>query len=370
MADIRAPFPWFGGKSRAARIIWERLGDVPNYVEPFGGSLAVLLGRPTPARVETVNELNPYVANFWRALAADPAGVAAAADWPVNEADLHARHRWLVNQADFRERMRADPQYFDVRIAGWWVWGVCQWIGSGWCTPPEWLTRENRRRLAVTQKRPNLNSGSGGTGVHARRLRQQLPDLSGDSGAVGRGIHASGLVRKLPDLAGAHGSAGRGVLASGVDSSQGGVMEWFLRLRARLRPVRVCCGDWSRVVTPAVTTGIGLTGVLLDPPYADTANREPNIYAADSLTVAHDVRAWAVANGDNPQLRIALCGYEGEHEMPPSWECVAWKSQGGYGSQGSGRGRDNAARERIWFSPACLRLQLSLFDKQPAGAAS
>lgn len=35
-ATLRAPFPWFGGKSRAADIIWQRLGaDVINFVEPF-----------------------------------------------------------------------------------------------------------------------------------------------------------------------------------------------------------------------------------------------------------------------------------------------------------------------------------------------
>jgi hypothetical protein len=73
------------------------------------------------------------------------------------------------------------------------------------------------------------------------------------------------------------------------------------------------------------------------------------------------VREWAIENGDNPSLRIALCGYEGEHQMPDSWDCVAWKARGGYGSQGDGRGRENAARERIWFSPYCLKPQQSLF---------
>ena len=28
----QAPFPWYGGKSRAAQLIWERLGNVGNYV--------------------------------------------------------------------------------------------------------------------------------------------------------------------------------------------------------------------------------------------------------------------------------------------------------------------------------------------------
>lgn len=88
---IKAPFPWFGGKSRVASLVWERFGDVPNYVEPFFGSGAVLLGRPTPPGTETVNDLDCYIANFWRAVQAEPHAVAAHADWPVNEADLVAR---------------------------------------------------------------------------------------------------------------------------------------------------------------------------------------------------------------------------------------------------------------------------------------
>src|SRR2546430_907842 len=135
MDNLKAPFPWFGGKSRVADVVWARFGDVPNYVEPFAGSLAVLLGRPHEPRTETVNDKDCYLANFWRALAADPEQLAHWADWPVNEADLHARHSWLVNSTkDWRARMKTDPDYYDVKIAGWWVWGISQWIGSGWCS--------------------------------------------------------------------------------------------------------------------------------------------------------------------------------------------------------------------------------------------
>ena len=48
MSNPKAPFPWFGGKSRVAHIVWDRFGNVPNYVEPFFGSGAVLLGVRTP----------------------------------------------------------------------------------------------------------------------------------------------------------------------------------------------------------------------------------------------------------------------------------------------------------------------------------
>jgi hypothetical protein len=70
--------------------------------------------------------------------------------------------------------------------------------------------------------------------------------------------------------------------------------------------------------------------------------------------VAADVRCWAIEHGDDPRLRIVLCGYEEEHaaQMPPGWEMVAWKANGGYGNV---RGNLNKHRERCWFSPHCLR---------------
>jgi hypothetical protein len=116
----------------------------------------------------------------------------------------------------------------------------------------------------------------------------------------------------------------------------------------------------------SVTSKHGTTGVFLDPPYS--SDEHAIEYSAKAGNVASEVREWALANGDNPALRIALCGYEGEHEMPAEWTEVEWKSKGGYGSQGAGRGRDNAARERIWFSPHCLgkRIAGPLFAEQGA----
>jgi site-specific DNA-adenine methylase len=328
---MKAPFPWFGGKSRVAHLVWDRFGNVANYVEPFAGSLADLLSRPHAPGIETVNDLDCFIANFWRALAEDPEAVAHWADWPVNEADQHARHLWLVQQTDFREQIKTDPQYFDARIAGYWVWGQCIWIGSGWC--------------AAAAK--DASDGNAGTGIH-----RQLPHL----GDAGTGIH-----RKLPHL----GDAGKGINRqlphlgnAGTESSTGSVRTYLLQIAERMRKVRVCCGDWSRVLGPSPTVKLGTTGVFLDPPYADSESRTEGLYATDSMDVAHQVREWAVENGGNPDLRIALCGYEGEHQMPESWACVAWKARGGYGSQGDGRGRANAGRERIWFSPHCLKLGL------------
>jgi DNA adenine methylase len=351
---LRAPFPWFGGKSRAASLIWERFGTVANYVEPFAGSLAVLLAAPSPAPTETVNDRDGYLVNFWRAVQAAPEAVWQHADQPVSEADLHARHVWLLAQGDFREQMLTDPHFYDVKIAGWWVWGLSLWIGDGWCADctDRPTDRPTDQTTTAPQQRP-------------RRPHRKIPELGSDRGVLrasfrnspaGVAYAVSQSVSLLPAKCPSSGRSG----PSGSSTAQGGV---FDDLAARLRDVRIACGDWSRVVTPSVTWRHGMTAVLLDPPY-DDGEHAIRYSGGGSVTAA--VRAWAMENGDRADMRIALCGYEGEHDMPASWQCVPWKAQGGYGSQGDGRGRENATRERVWFSPHCLTAaQQSLFDGPP-----
>jgi DNA adenine methylase len=374
MSDkLRAPFPWFGGKSRVAHLVWARFGDVPNYVEPFAGSLAVLLGRPTPPRTETVNDLDCHIANFWRATTWEPEVVACHADWPVNEADMHARHKWLVRQERFRKRLRRDPDHFDAKIAGWWVWGLSQWIGSGWCSKPEWGGRISAGRAARGihargadrphwEKRPSLHRGQRGVaaagGARATRPSREAGVRDPASQATGliRRPHLTGrqgvqVVEQMPQISGDGSGSGRGVLTQAVSNNLSG---YFMALRDRLRRVRVCCGDWRRILGPSPTTCIGVTGVFLDPPYTHEL-RDARCYAHEDADLSRQVRDWAVEHGHDPKLRIALCGLAGEHDLPPDWECVPWKANGGYGNQSVGRGRRNAGRERIWFSPHCLR---------------
>ena len=367
---LKAPFPWMGGKSRAAAEVWRRFGDCPNYVEPFLGSAAVLLARPPfdGNRIETVNDLDGHVANFWRALQADPDGVAAYADWPVFELDLHARGDWLYYRPSAREwveQLRADPEFYDVKSAGWWVWFVSCWIGSLPSIPEERdgatvygqgggadgvyerVAQVGDARQGVARQRPHL--GDAGQGV-----ARQRPHLG--SGGQGNGVHGS-VDRKRPHLGGSFSPNNGVALITTPGNRRAHLTAYMRQLAARLERVRVCCGDWSRVTGKSVTWKHGVTGVFLDPPYSAEANRESNLYSTDSLTVAHDVRAWAIAEGDNPKMRIALCGYDGEgHEELEAhgWQPHYWKTGGGYGNQGNGRGRTNKEREVIWFSPHCL----------------
>lgn len=357
---LKAPFPWFGGKSRVAHEVWERFGRASTLVEPFAGSLAVTLYDPFDTPVVTVNDIDCYISNFWRATVFGEAQLLAElADWPVIECDLHARHRWLHAQTDFREKMRTDPHFFDAKIAAWWVWGISCWIGDNWCNP-----RENKsvpqlamgagyginRRVLTHNQVPALSHE---TGIHKRSIRKlnldegKTPILAGAGGRIhkGLGINSDRCAHKL-QLSG----TGHGV---GVHSDRcASLAEYFRQLKNKLRHVRVCCGDWTRVLKPSVTTGHGVAAIFLDPPYA--ADRE-KVYNHDSYKIAPAVRKWCQIHGHNPRMRIALCGYEGEHNKLEKlgWSKIAWKSMGGYGNQSGGK-NDNRKLERVWFSPHCI----------------
>jgi hypothetical protein len=351
---VKAPFPYFGGKSRVAADIWARIGSVPRYIEPFAGSLAVLLARPQPwSGREIVNDSDGLLVNAWRGMAKDPGAVAEHADWPATEPDLHARHAWLVgHREDITRRLEGDPDWFDAKAAAWWLWGIGLWIGGGWCsgTGP-WRVVDGQLLHAGNDgrgiHRQLLHAGTDGQGIHRKLLH---------AGNDGRGIH-----RKLLHA----GDDGRGD-ARVVGWRRERLMEAFEPIAERLRDALIMCGDWQRVVTPAVMFGSGkgrssddgACGVLLDPPYG-LGEREGGLYAHDAHDVTRDVEAWCRDNGDDPRLRIALCGYDGEYDLP-GWSVLHWKSKGGYSgrSETSSRARANSKRERVWFSPHCHRAGL------------
>ncbi len=328
---LAAPFPYFGGKASAAPLVWQALGDVPSYVEPFVGSAAVLLARPgdhRPVR-ETINDADGFLSNVWRALRAAPEEVAEWADYPVCERDLEARHAWLVTEGARRlAAIEGDPEAYDAQVAGWWIWGACAWIGSGWC------------------------SGAG--------------PWRWDGAAWVRGNAGQGINRKLPHL----GDAGRGINRQGV-----AIRAWFAALAERLRKVVVCAGDWSRVVASDTVLGIthcGSVGVFLDPPYG--GDRTMGVYTHDCADVFGAVVAWCREHGRDGRKRIVLAGYAGdggEALLPLGWrECSAIPKRNGAGyanRTGAAGNGANRQRERLYLSPACHALrQAELF----AGAAS
>ena len=336
--SLAAPFPYFGGKRRAAPIVWRALGDPSGYVEPFAGSAAVLLARPQFAgrRVETLNDADGWLVNAWRAIQLAPDEVAAVAYGPVTEIDYHARLAWLQERrtSDLVAWLEGDPECYDAKAAGWWLYVLACGIGAPFDSGP-WRVIDGL--MTDTRKLPHL--GDAGQGVN-----RELPHL----GHAGQGVN-----RELPHL----GDAGQGALGA-----------YLHRLAERLTRVRITCGSWERVVKPSVTRsgtqGDGSRAIFLDPPYSTSGD----LYAHVDTNISAAVREWCLTKAD-PSMRIVLCGYDNEHEEleKTGWTVMAGRSGGGAGYSVRG---DNGRRERLWLSPRCLSMneQGDLFaaDKESA----
>lgn len=101
---MKPPFAYYGGKTVLAERIAATFPPHRHYVEPFAGSLAVLLAKPL-SLMETVNDLDQRVVNFWRVLRERPADLAR-----VCQATPHSRFEFdeaeEVDHGDELERAR------------------------------------------------------------------------------------------------------------------------------------------------------------------------------------------------------------------------------------------------------------------------
>ena len=382
---LSAPFPYYGGKARLADAVWRELGDVTVYAEPFAGSLAVLLAS-APHRREIVCDTDGHICNFWRALQHDPKGVARHADYPTFHQDLRARHLWLRRWGqDNAERVSAEAEFFDVRAAGWWVWGISNWIGGGWCQAP------GDRRPAVDGK------GAGGRGVQTQRENlppDQIPRLDPQGGGRGVQTQRLGVPDSIPKVACFVGGQGvqaqrlsvpwdkrpqvdsRALGGRGVQAQRQGspgawprpretpapvigtgerLMEWFDALAQRLARVVVLNRSWESAVTPTLlldtpTSPSPPVGIFMDPPYL-TPGRKTDIYLSDYLGESDEVAAkayrWAVEYGD--RYRVAFCCHAGDFPLPDGWRAVA-STFGGI--KRADRRLEHA--DMVMFSPACV----------------
>ena len=290
---LAPPFPYPGSKRRIVNECWRRLGDPARYIEVFSGSSIMILNRPfvVGRRVEVMNDIDAFVVNFFRSVARFPGLVARWASWPVTEVDIIARSLRIFGNYNFIERMKNDPDLCNPKIAGQWAW--------------------------------LMSSVIGGRVVRRERINASIPYVS----SHGQGIN---------------------IMQNKYDST----VEWMRMLYDRLIGVKIVCGDWRRVLTPAVIGG-GPTGIFLDPPYP-TAERRPGIYNCDD-DIWPDVCAWCEEHGNDMNLRIALCGYDGTWDPPDGWTTYKWVSGSASRTKAKKQGRNkiNRFRERVWFSPGC-----------------
>jgi DNA adenine methylase len=117
MPKLKAPFAWYGGKSRLADWIISHFPPHDVYIEPFGGAASVLLAK-APCKVEIYNDLNSGVVNFYRCLR--DADKTAELQRRL-ELTPYSREEFLL----CREYIYTEEPYGYGDIEHAWNWAVC-----------------------------------------------------------------------------------------------------------------------------------------------------------------------------------------------------------------------------------------------------
>lgn len=363
--NLKAPFPYFGGKSMIADVVWKYLGDVKQYIEPFGGSGAVLLKRPQTNHsqiYEIINDIDGTITNVWRSIILKPEDVAKWSEFPVNHIELMARKQELIDNYEVLCENLKDAEYCNPKLAGYYIWCASSWIGRGLMRPNQIPHLTGNQD--INSQIPHLTGNQG--------INSQRPHLTGNKGINSKRPHLTrnqGINSQIPHLARNKGQdileLIKGVPVENIGKTifyayqeqrfiTSNAYLWMTALHARLVNVKTICGDWTRVCGGNWQERNKPVGMFFDPPYA-TQGRDEKIYHHDSMTVAKDVENWVIERGENPNYRIVVAGYEDEYTslIANGWRVHKWSAGGGY-SRKESRGAENRHRERLFISPHCL----------------
>lgn len=293
MTSLKPPFGYFGSKRAAATAVWAHLGDPAIYIEPFAGSIAVLLARPDEPRMEVIADADPFLINFWRCLRSTD-GAAYLSEHrlgPISESEIEAWHRSLVAQrATLADCLAADIEWHSPIVAlRWWI-GMSSWIGSGWCRSE-----------------------------HPDNVSRQRPHIDGTlKGAMSERM-CTALIAELQN---------------------------------RLRKVVMIGGDWQRCVTPGILNRFrpkrGAVGIFLDPPYTHATGRVAGLYGEDSA-LSEAVQDFAFLTASR-NVRIVVAGYENEYPglLAAGWVVQHWNRPSGYVNNS---GNDRRQADVLFLSP-------------------
>ena len=307
MIDDEVIFPYFGTKRKFADQVWRRFGNPERYIEPFAGSIAVLLRRPElPAGeyAEVIGDLSGKIANTWRAIQADPEAVARHCTWPTIQQDQIARsremRRWFSKN---EEKIKNDPDFFDAKIAGWYVWGQSSTAGAVYGDSD--------------YHGPTLFQG----GVNLRKTKYSH-------------ISFEKCIKLNIDI--------------------------LKRISDRIHAIHVHCKPWEKCLSSNLLTNRGNiadAAIFLDPPYKlkQRANKiyENEEQSDDAAVASYE---WAIANGE--KYKVAYCCHSNDFPLPAGWDCEE--------REFIMEDRKNRGEVKDWvmFSPACLKpgKEISLFD--------
>lgn len=316
-------YPYWGSKTKVGHIIWDYIGDVDKFIDPFGGSFSTLLTRPKmprPNQYEIMNDIYGVLVNTMRAIKYAPDLVAEGTrQIPRSSVEAWSRAANLkLADKEMVTNLISDKDWYDIDKAVDYLYIMALQLGNSYLLGG-WAINSDTGKFAKIYN-SNDPRGIQGTRISVRNSSFYTTTLSEQK-------------------------------------------RYYRWLSKRLERVSILCGNWDAPLSSATAlsgnghkNGKWTTGIVLDPPYAGNDHNK-ELYIQHDLSVSAKVRNRAIELSQDPRFKICICGYIEEHDehLPSDWIRVPWKASKGYATQNKKRENTNRFKEMLWFSPSCKK---------------
>jgi len=379
LATYKPPIIYFGTKHKIAQTIWQELGDVTHYIEPFGGSGVIACNRPDSVGRVILNDQDCLLINALRVVRDKKEElISALSTFGLRrcESDMMGAQLQLIRvRNDITEKINANPEFSDVKYAAYWIYGNNIWLGAGWgytygphvlITDEDGSDRVVDRRVVdvdsdwgISKTIPNTrdkgiikqipvtyNHGINKTipDTYNHGIRKNIPNTSdrgickktpntGDRGIIKQVpvTYNHGISKTIPNTGDKHMRSGLGNTMSDADVIEHityHITEWSNHLNR----IDILCGDWYRCITPAyirAESKSSSVGIVFDPPYMIGSDVYDGTSIDNATKLNIDVIKWSL---DHPEYKIIICSYDNElhNTMLAGWRKINWLANSGY----------------------------------------
>lgn len=142
--------PWMGGKRRLAKHLLPMFPEHSCYVELFSGGAALFFMRPTPAKVEVLNDINGQLINLYRVVQHHFDEFVRQFEWTLTSREVFARLQ--STPPDCMTDIQRAARFFYLQHNAFGGKTVHQHFGTA-TTSKAWDASQIRAKLTAAQAR-------------------------------------------------------------------------------------------------------------------------------------------------------------------------------------------------------------------------
>ena len=299
---IKRPIPYYGSKEKIAQTIVDIIKKdnwSNQYIEPFVGSNSILLQDDFDGIKVIINDFDGKITNIWRSLKYKPEETAGYIQGVCNSINLTGLDLAIQRSYDsLLDRLHADIDYCDPKLAAHFMDLCCLWIGGGAGNAKgPWTTIKDEDDIDILVRKEKCD------------IKCSQAQYTSDRGITcTQPLHYAnqGIRCKQAQYTG----------DIDINAKHNSFSEWFNSISKRLSDTYILSHDFEHILNLYCIKSKRTT-IFFDPPYDKSGNVGTGAYyiTDDVNIISKRTREWCIKNHNElSKTRIILAGRGNEHD--------------------------------------------------------